>query len=100
VYEALRRGLRELGWIEGTNLRIEYRYADGKTERLPALAAELAAMKVDMIVTTVISDTRAARDATAMIPIVMTSVGDPVAAGFVQSLPRPGGNITGLTVRG
>jgi putative ABC transport system substrate-binding protein len=96
--EAFRQGLRELGYVEGTNPVIEWRSAEGKLERLPALAAELVRLKVDVIVTAAPSSTRAAKEATATIPIVMGGIGgDPVAAGFVASLARPGGNVTGLT---
>jgi putative tryptophan/tyrosine transport system substrate-binding protein len=95
--EALRQGLRELGYVEGKNLIIEWRSAEGKLDRLPALAAELARLKVDVIVTAGASDTRAAKEATNTIPIVMTQDTDPVASGYVASLARPGGNITGLS---
>jgi putative ABC transport system substrate-binding protein len=95
--EAFRQGLRELGYVEGKNIIIEYRYAEGKFDRHPALAAELVRLKVDVIVTAGPPSTRAAKEATATIPIVMTQVGDPVGSGFVASLARPGGNITGLS---
>jgi putative ABC transport system substrate-binding protein len=95
--KALLRGLRDAGWIDGRNLNIEYRYAEGKAERLPELATDLIRQKVDIIVTTVTVDTLAAKNATAEIPIVMVAVGDPVAIGIVKSLARPGGNITGLS---
>jgi len=94
--EAFRRGLRELGYVEGKSIVIEYRYSEGKLDRLPALAAELVRLKVDIIVTGAPSATRAAKEATVTIPIVMTNDADPVGAGFVASLARPGGNITGL----
>lgn len=94
--EAFRQGLRERGYIEGKNILIEYRYAEGKLERLPALAAELVRLKVDVIVTTSSAPTRAAKGATSSIPIVMTQDNDPVGNGFVASLARPAGNITGL----
>lgn len=94
--EALRQGLRELGYVEGKNIVVEYRYADGKPDRLPALAAELVGLKVDVIVSGGSSATRPAKEATAAIPIVMTNDNDPVESGFVASLARPGGNITGL----
>jgi len=94
---ALLRGLRDAGWIDGRNVTIEYRYAEGKAERLPELATDLIRQKVDVIVTTVTVDTLAAKNATAEIPIVMVAVGDPVAIGIVKSLARPGGNITGLS---
>ncbi len=94
---AFREGLRDAGYIEGQNIKIESRYADGKPDRLPALAAELVDLKVDVIVTLGNDATRPAKEATSAIPIVMTQDNDPVAAGFVASLARPGGNITGLT---
>jgi putative ABC transport system substrate-binding protein len=94
--EALRQGLRELGYVEGKNIVIEWRSAEGKAERLPALAAELVRLKVDVIVTAAPPPTRAAKGATATIPIVMAFDDDPVANGFVASLARPGRNITGL----
>src|SRR5262245_23493621 len=97
--EAIRLALRELGYIEGQNIAIEYRYAEGKRDRFPELAAELVRLKVDIIV--VAGGNRiipAAKNATKTIPIVMTGGGlDPVEAGFVESLARPGGNVTGLT---
>src|SRR3990167_3515415 len=95
--EAFRQGLRELGYVEGKNIAIEYRYAEGKLDLLPALAAELVRLKVDVIVTGGQGITRAAKEATATIPIVMTQDRDPVGNRFVASLARPGGNITGLT---
>jgi putative ABC transport system substrate-binding protein len=90
------RGMRELGYIEGKNLEIQWRYAEGKSERLPGLAAELVQLKVDVIVTVGTPDTSAAQKVTTTIPIVMANVADPVGSGFVASLARPGGNITGL----
>jgi len=96
-HQALRQGLRDLGWIEGKNIAIEYRFADGKSDRLGPLAAELVRQKVDVIVTAVNTDTLAAKNATKTIPVVMASAGDPVAFGLVQSLARPGGNVTGLS---
>jgi len=96
-YQAFLQGLRDLGWIEGKNVNITYRYAEGRTDRLPGLVADLIQLKVDIIVTSVTPDTLAARNATRTIPIVMASAGDPVASGLVESLARPGGNITGLT---
>ena len=95
--EAFRQGLRELGYVEGKNIVIEWRYAEEKPERLPGLAAELVRLKVDIIVTGGPPATRAAKEATATIPIVMTQDSDPVGNGFVASLARPGGNITGLS---
>ena len=97
--EAIRLALRELGYIEGQNIAIEYRYAEGKRDRLPELAAELVRLKVDIIVVAG-GDTpiQAAKNATKTIPIVMVGVGlDPVKAGLVESLARPGGNVTGIT---
>jgi putative ABC transport system substrate-binding protein len=94
--EAFRQGLRELGYVEGKNIGIEYRYAEEKLDRLPALAAELVRLKVYVIVTGGSTVTRAAKEATSTIPIVMLQDNDPVGSGFVTSLARPGGNITGL----
>jgi putative ABC transport system substrate-binding protein len=95
--EAFRQGLRELGYVEGKNIVIEWRSAEGKLDRLPALAAELVRLKVDIIVTAGPVLTHAAKEATSTIPIVMTFDPDPVGSGFVASLARPGGNITGLS---
>jgi ABC-type uncharacterized transport system substrate-binding protein len=95
--EAFRQGLRELGYVEGKNIVIEWRYAEGKLDRIAALAAELVRLKVDIILTSGPSVTRAAKEATVTIPIVMTFDSDPVGDGFVASLARPGGNITGLS---
>ena len=95
--EAFRQGLRELGHLEGKNIVIECRYAEGKLDRLPALAAELVRLKVDIIVTAGPIPTRAAKEATVTIPIVMAQDPDPVGNGFIASLARPGGNITGLS---
>ena len=95
--EAFRQGLRELGYVEGKNIVIEWRAAEEKLDRLPALAAELVRLKVDIIVTAGSSPTRAAKEATNTIPIVMAQDTDPVGNGFVASLARPGGNITGLS---
>jgi len=95
--EAFRQGLRELGYAEGKNIVIEFRHAEGKIERLPALAAELVRLKVDIIVSGGPTATRPAKEATTTIPIVMTQDIDPVATGIVASLARPGGNITGLS---
>jgi putative ABC transport system substrate-binding protein len=94
--EPFRKGLRELGYVEGKNIIIEWRSAEQKLDRLPGLAAELARFKVDVIVTAGPIPTRAAKEATNTIPIVMAQDSDPVANGFVASLERPGGNITGL----
>jgi putative tryptophan/tyrosine transport system substrate-binding protein len=95
--EAFRQGLRELGYVEGKSIVIEWRYAEGKFDRLPALAAELVRLKVEIIVTGGGATTRAAKEATNTIPIVMAQDFDPVGNGFVASLARPGGNITGLS---
>jgi putative tryptophan/tyrosine transport system substrate-binding protein len=95
--EGFRHGLRELGYVERRNIVIEYRSAEGKPDRLPALAAELVRLKVNVIVTGGPTATRAAKEATSTIPIVMTQDPDPIATGFVASLARPGGNITGLS---
>ena len=94
--EAFRQGFRELGYIEGKNIAIEWRYAEGKEDRVPKLAAELVQMNVEIIVTDGTNVTRAAKNATKTIPIVMASDADPVGNGFVASLARPGGNVTGL----
>ena len=98
--EAIRLALRELGYIEGQNIAIEYRYAEGKLDRFPELAAELVRLKVDIIVVAGGAQAiRAAKNATKTIPIVMTGGGsDPVEAGLVESLARPGGNVTGVTI--
>jgi putative ABC transport system substrate-binding protein len=95
--EAFRQGLRELGYVEGKNIVIEWRFGEGKPDRLLALAAELVRLQVDIIVTAGQTVTRAAKEATKTIPIVMTNEGDPVGTGFVASLAQPGGNITGLS---
>src|ERR1700693_1927736 len=97
VLQAFLRTLRELGWVEGQNLIIEYRWADGKVERLPALVAGLVRRSVDVIVAPAGSAARAAKNATSSIPIVMIFPSDPVEMGLVASLRRPGGNITGTT---
>ena len=96
-YQTFRQGLTDLGWIEGKNIRIEYRYAEGRTERLPDLAAELVRLQVDLIVAVSTPAVRAAKDATTSIPIVIAAAVDPVRLGFVASLARPGGNITGIS---
>jgi putative ABC transport system substrate-binding protein len=95
-HQAFRLGLRDLGWVEGKNISIEYRYAEGRNDRLPDLAADLVRLKVDIIFVDSTSPALAARKATRAIPIVMASGGDTVASGLVESLARPGGNITGL----
>jgi putative ABC transport system substrate-binding protein len=94
---AFRQGLRELGYVEGKNIVIERRDSEGRGERVPALAAELGRLKVDVIVTSGATSTRAAKEATVTIPIVMTQDPDPIGNGFIASLARPGGNITGLS---
>jgi putative ABC transport system substrate-binding protein len=95
--DAVRAGLRDLGYVEGKNLVMEFRWADGMYDRLPNLAAELVRLKVDVIVTGGTPGTRAAKQATTTIPIVMAVSGDAVATGLIASLARPGGNITGTT---
>ncbi|HVO92447.1 MAG TPA: ABC transporter substrate-binding protein [Terriglobales bacterium] len=94
---AFRRGLRDFGYIEGKNILVEERYAEGKADRLPKLVAELLQLKVDILVSPVTAAIRAAKESTKTIPIVMVIADDPVATGLVESLARPGGNITGLT---
>ena len=96
-HEAFRQGLKELGYVEGRNIVIEYRYAEGKVERLPALAAELVRLNVDLILTSGDAGVRAAKQASQTIPIVVAIAADLVGPGYVASLARPGGNITGLT---
>jgi putative ABC transport system substrate-binding protein len=96
-HQAFREGLRDLGWVEEENIKIEYRYADGVSERLPELAADLVKRNVAIIVVAVTPDALAAAHATKTIPIVMASAGDPVGAGLAQSLAKPGGNVTGLS---
>jgi putative ABC transport system substrate-binding protein len=96
--EAFRHQLHELGWLEGQNIVIEYRYADGRFERLPALAAELVGHKVDVMVAVPTPAAVAAKKATGTIPIVIVGVGDPVMLGLIASLARPGGNVTGLSL--
>ena len=98
LLEAFRQGLRELGHVEGQNIAIEYRWAEGKFERLPGLAAELVGLNVDVIVTSHTRAIEATKRATSQIPIVMAAAGDPVGMGLVASLARPGGNITGLSL--
>lgn len=99
-FEALRNGLRDLGWIEGRNIAFEYRAADGNFDRLSELAAELVRLNVDVIVSGSTPGALATKMATATIPIVMVTTGDPVASGLVSSLARPGGNLTGVTALG
>ena len=96
-YGAFPRGMRELSYVEGENLVIEWRFADNKVERLPGLAAELVRMKVDVIVAGGTPAASAAQKATNTIPIIFGSSGDPVGVGFAKSLAHPGGNITGLS---
>ncbi len=96
-HQAFLQGLRDLGWVEGKTIIVEYRYAEGRNDRLPELIADLVRVKVDIIVTSVTNDALAAKNATREIPIVMVAAGDPVATGIVASLARPGGNITGLS---
>jgi putative ABC transport system substrate-binding protein len=97
LFRSFKEGLRERGYIEGSNIEFVQRYAEGRMERLPDLAAELVRLKVDVIVTGSNQHVVAAQHATSTIPIVFIYTVDPVAAGFVASLARPGGNITGLT---
>jgi putative ABC transport system substrate-binding protein len=97
-WEAFHQGLRDLGYVEGQNIIIESRLTEGEVTPLPELAAELVRRKVDIIVTAGSPGTQAAKQATTTIPIIMASVGDPLGTGFVASLARPGGNITGSTV--
>ncbi len=96
---AFRRGLREIGYVEGQNIVIEYRWAEGKRERFADLAAELVRLKVDVIVTGVDRALEAARRSTTTIPIVVATATNPVGLGYVASLSRPGGNITGLSIQ-
>jgi len=96
LVEAFRQGLRDLGYIEGKNILVEYRYVEGGLDRVPAVVAELVQLKVDVLVATFTIAIRAAKQSTKTIPIIMVSATDPVATGFVDSLARPGGNITGV----
>ncbi|HEX7233404.1 MAG TPA: ABC transporter substrate-binding protein [Candidatus Binatia bacterium] len=95
--QSFRQGLREMGYVEGQNIFIEYRFAEGKPETLPALAAELVALNLDVILTTIPQASRAVAQATSTIPIVLVGAGDPVREGLVKTLAQPGGNITGLS---
>ena len=97
LLEAFRQELTKLGWIEGKNIAIEYRFAEQESERLPELAADLIRLKVDLIVVSGIGSALAAKKSTTTIPIVMTRAGDPLALGLVASLAQPGGNVTGLS---
>jgi putative tryptophan/tyrosine transport system substrate-binding protein len=97
LVDAFRQEMSKLGWIEGKNITIEYRFAEQKAERLPELAADLVRLNVDLIVTTGEPPALAAKRATTTIPIVMANAADPVGSGFVASLARPGGNVTGLS---
>jgi len=98
LFAAFREGLRDLGYVEGRNIKIESRWAEGNYERLPGLAADLVRLKVDVIVTYGTPASEAAKRATATIPIVMAAIIDPVASGLVTSLARPGGNVTGQSM--
>src|SRR5215470_5758218 len=97
-FGAFKQGLQELGWSEGQNITFEARFADGQPERLASLAADLVRANVDVIVTNAAQPIEAARKATSTIPIVMASVGNALAGGYIASLARPGGNVTGLTL--
>ncbi len=97
LFEAFRQGLRELGYVEGQNIAIEWRFAEGRNDRLRALAADLVRLKVDLIFTINSPAAEAAKNATSTMPIVFVRAGDPIAGGLVASLARPGGNLTGLT---
>ena len=99
-HQAFRLGLRDLGWVEGKNISIEYRYAEGRSDRFPDLAADLVRLKVDVIVASTGYDALAAQKSTREIPIVVASLAEPVASGLVESLARPGGNLTGLSQMG
>jgi putative ABC transport system substrate-binding protein len=99
LLEAFRQGLRELGYVEGQNIFIDYRWAEGRPDRLPALAGELVNLRVDVIATSSNAAVAALQQATRTIPIVVAAMGDPVGSGFVVSLARPGGNITGFSVQ-
>ena len=97
MLDAFRQRLRELGWVEGQNIVIDYRYAEDRVDRLPDLAAELVRLKVDLIVSVGTQGVTAAKNATETIPIVMIAVRDPVGIGLIASLARPGGNVTGVS---
>src|SRR5438445_8143696 len=95
--DAFRQGLREFGWVEGQNVSIEYRFADGETARLPGLAAELVRLNVDLLFALASPPAKAAQQATDSVPIVFSGVADPIGVGLVPRLARPGGNVTGFT---
>ena len=95
--EAFQQGLRDLGYVEGQNIHVEYRYIEGQQDRIPSIIAELVQLKVDILLVQTLTSIRAAKQATTTIPVVMVTTGDPVATGLIDSLARPGGNITGLT---
>jgi putative tryptophan/tyrosine transport system substrate-binding protein len=97
LLEAFRQELNKLGWIEGKNITVEYRFAEGKNERLPELVADLIHLKVDLVVASGTQTALAAKSVTTTIPIVVTNVSDPVGSGLIASLARPGGNVTGLS---
>jgi len=97
LLDAFRQGLRELGWVEGQNIVIDYRYAEGRVDRLPGLAAELVRLKVDLLLSWGTQGVTAAKNATGTIPIVMIAVRDPAGIGLIASLSRPGGNVTGVS---
>ena len=99
-HEALQQGLQELGWLEGQNVTLVYRFAEGRFERFPLLAAELVELRVDVIVASLTPALKAAKQATATIPIVMAGPADPVGTSLVDSLRRPGGNVTGVSAMG
>ena len=96
--ETVKQGLRDLGWIEGRNLHIEYRWAEGRVDRLPTLAEELVRLNVDLIIAWTSPAALAVRNATRTIPVVMASVADPIASGLINTLARPGGNMTGVSL--
>jgi ABC transporter substrate binding protein len=98
LLDAAREGLRDLGYVEGQNIALEVRWAEGRYERFPAIVAELISHRVDVLVVATTPGALAAKKATRTIPVVMTAVGDPVASGLVASLGRPGGNLTGLSL--
>src|SRR5262247_2284171 len=98
LLKAFQQGLRELGYVEGENIVIEYRFGEGESERYPYLAAELVQLKVDVIVTASTPAIESVKNATSTIPIVMAASADPVGSGLIASLDRPGGNITGLAM--